>query len=759
MNLKCFLSAALLIGCTSCVTAQFKFDYDPSIPVKIGNDTLALPWAGGLNYVQLSSIDYDFDGDMDLFVFDRSKDNLRLFETVEQNGEFSYRLVLNASNYFPPDLRNRVALVDYDGDGKNDIFTYGIGGVKVYKNTGNLTEGLQWQLISDLLYSDYFGNNTNLYVSSSDIPAYIDVDNDSDLDILTFHIGGERVEYHQNQSMELYGHNDSLIFILKNECWGKFTEDPNNNSIVLNNPNNPCAFPNIPDPQKTDGTVALDSLQNPVRHAGSTLLALDIDNSGVLDLILGDVAHTNLVLLTNGGTAPNTNSAMISQDENFPSNTTPASMSIFPASFYVDVDFDGINDLLVGANAKGVSQNQRSVLFYKNLGANDLPVFQFKTNAFLQEEMIDAGTGSVPVFVDQNGDGKSDLLVANFFRYKEPLSKESAFVSYRNIGTAESPSFTFLDNNYLNVSAQNYGLRTIPTFGDLDGDGDQDLILGLENGTVVYQENTASSSTTAVFGAPQLNFTDQAGSVITTGSYCFPQLFDLDNDGLLDLILGKKTGELMYYKNAGTSSSPAFELITSNLGGIDVSPSTPEGYAAPHFFRWNDTTYLLLGSNTGKLHFYNNVDGNLADENTFALISDNFRGINVEGYSSCFVNDINNNGKLDLFVGGDLGGILHYEHNPSSVLALTEVENSPAIWCYPNPVNDHFFVQLETKAVQSMSISLTDVHGKEVFSTQTETGENGIARIDCALSSGIYYARISNQTSAKTVVLKLAIQP
>lgn len=759
MNLKCFLSAALLIGCTSCVTAQFKFDYDPSIPVKIGNDTLALPWAGGLNYVQLSSIDYDFDGDMDLFVFDRSKDNLRLFETVEQNGTFSYRLVLNASNYFPPDLRNRVALVDYDGDGKNDIFTYGIGGVKVYKNTGNLTEGLQWQLISDLLYSDYFGNNTNLYVSSSDIPAYIDVDNDSDLDILTFHIGGERVEYHQNQSVELYGHNDSLIFILKNECWGKFTEDPNNNSIVLNNPNNPCAFPNIPDPQKTEGTAALDSLQNPVRHAGSTLLALDIDNSGVLDLILGDVAHTNLVLLTNGGTAPNTNSAMISQDENFPSNTTPASMSIFPASFYVDVDFDGINDLLVGANAKGVSQNQRSVLFYKNLGANDMPVFQFKTNAFLQEEMIDAGTGSVPVFFDQNGDGKSDLLVANFFRYKEPLSKESAFVSYRNIGTAESPSFTFLDNNYLNVSAQNYGLRTIPTFGDLDGDGDQDLILGLENGTVVYQENTASSSTTAVFGAPQLNFTDQAGSVITTGSYCFPQLFDLDKDGLLDLILGKKTGELMYYKNTGTSSSPAFELITSNLGGIDVSPSTPEGYAAPHFFRWNDTTYLLLGSNTGKLHFYNNVDGNLADGNTFALISDNFRGINVEGYSSCFVNDINNNGKLDLFVGGDLGGILHYEHNPSSVLALTDVENSPAIWCYPNPVNDHFFVQLETKTVQSMSISLTDVHGKEVFSTQTETGENGAARIDCALASGIYYARITNQNSGKTVVLKLAIQP
>lgn len=758
MKLTYLIASAFFSLWNFSLHAQFKFDYDPSIPVKIGNDTLLFPWAGGLNYAQISSIDFDFDGDLDLFVFDRSKDNIRLFETIENNGVKSYKPVINGKLFFPSDLKNRVALVDYDLDGKKDIFTYGIGGVKVYKNMGNPAQGLQWQLISELLYSNYFGNETNLYVSSSDIPAYIDVDNDSDLDILTFHIGGERVEYHQNQSIELYGHNDSLVFVLKNECWGKFTEDPNNNSIILNNPNNPCAFPNIPDPQKTTESAVLDPIQNPVRHAGSTLLALDIDNSGVLDLILGDVAHTNLVLLTNGGTAPNTNSAMITQDENFPSNTTPANMSIFPASFYEDVDFDGIKDLLVGANAKGVSQNEKSILYYKNLGQNNLPVFQFKTNAFLQDDMIDVGTGSVPVFFDQNGDGKSDLLVANFYRYKEPLSKESALVAYRNVGTAENPSFTFLDNNYLNVTAQNYGLRTIPTFGDLDSDGDQDLMLGLENGTLVYQENTASNSTTATFGAPQVNYTDQAGNIITTGSYCFPQLFDLDKDGLLDLILGKKTGELMYYKNVGTASNPAFELITTNLGGIDVSPSTPEGYAAPHFFRWNDTTHLFLGSNDGKLHFYSNIDGNINDGDSFTLISDNFRGIDVEGYSSFFVNDLNNNGKMDLFIGGDLGGILHYEHNPNSVLTLIETETSPEMWCYPNPANDLFFVQLETASMQTLRVSLIDVQGKEVFSTQAETSENGIARIACSLGRGIYYARIFNQTTGKTNMLKLVIQ-
>lgn len=393
--------------------SQFKFDYNDAIPVKIGNDTLLFPWAGGLNYVQVSDIDFDFDGDMDLFIFDRSKDNIRLFETVSVNGTPQYKFVQNAFTYFPSDTKNRAALLDYDGDGKNDLFTYGIGGVKVYRNIGNATNGLQWQLTSNLLYSDYIGSYSNLYVSSSDIPAYVDVDFDSDIDILTFSISGQRIEYHQNQSVELYGHNDSLVFVLKNECWGKFSEDPNNNSLILNDPTAPCNAPNVPDPQKLSG------IENPIdqeitektkRHAGSTILAIDIDNSGVYDLVLGDVSHENLVLVVNGGTAPNTNSAMISQDENFPSNTTPASLTLFPATFYVDVDHDQIKDLIVGANAKGVSQNEKGILYYKNLGTNELPNFTFKSKSFLQEEMIENGVGSIPVFFDQNGDGKEDLL-------------------------------------------------------------------------------------------------------------------------------------------------------------------------------------------------------------------------------------------------------------------------------------------------------------------------------------------------------------
>lgn len=747
------LSVLFLLIHGMCLS-QFKFEPKDSIPVKIGNDTLLFPWAGGLNYVQFSDIDYDFDGDLDLFIFDRSRDNIRLFEKIQQNGTPAYRFVHNASRYFPSGLKNRVALVDYDGDGRNDLFTYGIGGVKVYRNVGDITNGLQWQLASNLLYSDYAGDMGNLYVSSSDIPAYIDVDFDSDMDILTFDISGQYVEYHQNQSFELYGHNDSLIFVLKNECWGKFAEDPNNNSIVLNYPLSPCTISNVSNPLRPSEPIILEETweqdNNPTRHAGSTILALDIDNSGVLDLVIGDVSHPNLVLLTNGGTAPNTNSSMISMDESFPSNTTPVNMKLFPAAFYIDVDHDGVKDLIVGANAKGVSQNEKSILFYKNMGTNNLPNFTFKSKSFLQEEMIEAGTGSIPVFFDQNNDGKEDLILANFFRYKESMLKESALSNYRNTGTPSEPAFSFVEQNYLNITAQNYGLRSAPTFGDIDGDGDKDMLLGLENGTLVYYQNNAAPNAPANFGTPVLNYADHAGQTITAGSYCFPQLFDLNNDGLLDLILGKKTGELIYYQNTGTQNAPSFTMVNNLLGGIDISPTTPEGYAAPHFFRFNDTTRLFLGGMDGKLHFYDGIDNNLESGDTFNLVSPAYLNINVEGYSSFYVNDIDNDGKLNLFIGGDLGGVMHYEHNPNSVLSIAEKEfQTVSVLIYPNPSQGIFEISIEGNQ-EDWELEVYDLTGRKIMH-QSETKSLNIS----AFHSGIYQLILRNSTNNQMVSKKI----
>jgi hypothetical protein len=732
---------------SSQLIAQFNFEYSDSIGVKIGSDSLKLAWAGGLNYVQFSDFDFDYDGDLDLFVFDRSSDNIRVFTQEQSGGNSYYKLRHHVENYFPSDVRYRATMVDYNNDGKKDLFCYGIGGIKVYKNVGNGFTGPQWTVAKDLLYTDSWGSNLNLYVSSADIPAIVDVDGDGDIDVLTYHIGGEHVQYHQNQSMELYGVPDSLEFVLKNECWGGFREDLNSSLMYLNDQNSPCVTGNVPNPEfpiEDNETLLKPSSVEP-KHSGSTLLAIDMDNSSVLDLIIGDVTFPNMNLLMNGGTSPNTNSLMISVDPTFPSNSQPVNMDMFPAAFWVDVDFDGKKDLIIGANAKNVSENVHSVWEYKNLGTNAIPTFVYQTNAFLQNQMIEHGTGSVPVFADINNDGLEDMFVANFFRYKPSLDKESSIAFYQNVGTTSSPSFLLIDDDFLNLSTSGLGLRMIPSFGDLDYDGDLDFYLGLENGKLAYFQNISSLPIIS-FAPPVFNLEDNTGSVINVGQYAHPQLFDLNKDGLLDLIIGKKTGEISYYENTGTISNPSFELMNDTLGNIDLATTSPDGYPSPHFFEWNDTTYLFVGCVDGQLHFYKNIDGNLSSGQDFTLTSSNYLNIDAGSYSSFFVNDIDNDGFLDLFVGQDLGGLSHLEVDPNSQSSLNELIHLIDLKVFPNPSKGIFKIESEYPGV--LKVKIFDLFGKMISTQNSFSHETTIDLSQFA--SNIYIIQLENEQGYQT---------
>lgn len=796
-SLLLFCLSGFLIVSGAQAQTGLGFEFDPTVVVKIGSDTLEHPWAGGLNYVQFSDIDIDYDGDKDLFIFDRSGDEISVFLTEDVNGIPTYQYLYGASRLFPPDIRYRCALVDYDDDGRSDIFTYGIGGIKIYRNVGNVVSGPQWELITSVLQSDYLGDDNNLYVSSSDIPAYVDIDHDRDLDILTFNIGGERVEYHQNQSMDLYGVPDSLIFVLKNECWGHFREDINNNTVILNDTQAPCGpgngnvpggsqlnpagsgglitgqqsifagpppvcggwrTPNDPmkvrNPMTARTTPALpteDGAVLPTRHSGSTLLAIDMNDNGVYDLVLGDVAYPNLTLLMNGGSAPNTNSSMISQDANFPSNTTPASMQLFPASYYVDVNHDDVKDLIVGANARSISQNQKSVTYYENLGTNTLPNFVFQSKSFLQGDMIDHGLGSIPVLFDQNGDGLRDLLVANFFRYKQTLNKESTFLVYRNTGTASQPAYTYYDDDFLGLTGLTLGLRAIPTFGDLDDDGDDDLLIGLENGQINTYTNTAGAGNPVAFGSPS-TLNDNNGTPINVISYAAPQLFDLNDDGLLDLVVGKKTGEIAYYENTGTASAPVFTLMNDTLGGIDVSPNTPDGYAVPNFFRIDDTTHLFLGAYDGKLHYYNGIDGHLHSDSAFTLVSPVFRDIDVGLYSSFWVEDIDNDGQPNLFIGQDLGGLHHLEAVPGSTVGIGESQQPQQNWLLvPNPAHGQVaLMAIGQQNGKTAQVSIYNLLGEQVDALNI----SGTTSLDISgYGKGMYLVVIASPSGTETLRL------
>ncbi len=696
-----------------------------------------MPWAGGLNYPQFSSIDYDFDGDLDLLVFDRSSNQLKIFEhKVGVTGPF-YDFDYDGAQWFPEELRYRLFAIDYDGDGRKDLFAYGIGGLKVYRNTGDISNGLSWEVAKEILYSDNWGTSLSLYVSSSDIPAIVDVDGDGDIDILTFHIGGEYLRYHQNQSMDLYGHADSLEFELKNECWGTFREDVSTNSVYLNDDTSPCTTGNVSNPEFP--LVEEKKAGTDKAHSGSTILALDIDGSGVMDLVLGDVAFPNLNLMINGGLGVNENSAMVSTDPLFPSNSIPASMQLFPAAFNLDVDFDGVKDLIVAPNAKNISENEKSVHFYRNTGTNQISNFVFETKEFLQGDMMDHGSGSIPVLADVDGDGLTDLIVGNIFAYKAVLNKESRIAYYKNTGSSSSPQFTLIDRDFQNLSALDVGLRMYPAFGDLNGDQKNDMILGLEDGTLSYFENNSTGSMLS-YASPIVNLEDANGAIIQNGLYAAPQLFDLNKDGLLDIIIGIKTGELIYYKNVGSFSNPLFEFVTNLLGGVDVAESTPNGYSTPCFFRQNDTTYALIGAVDGSSYLAKGIDGNIGDGQEFESFVDDYLGLNVGGYSSFALSNIDNDGELDLFVGQDLGGLFYLENDPNNSAALTTLDKDSFISVWPNPFKNELRIEL-MEILGEVTAELYKVSGEHIRTFRLGQKTNILHM--AFLNPGVYYIRIS----------------
>jgi hypothetical protein len=242
------------------------------------------------------------------------------------------------------------------------------------------------------------------------------------------------------------------------------------------------------------------------------------------------------------------------------------------------------------------------------------------------------------------------------------------------------------------------------------------------------------------FAAPIANYTDNLGSIISSGQYATPQLFDLNNDGLLDLIVGKKTGELLYYQNNGTTTSPSFQLKNDLLGNIDIATTSPDGFPTPHFFRHNDTTYLFLGGIDGQLHYYNNIDGNLAIGSSFNLHSDNFLDIDAGAYSSFWVNDIDQDGFLNLFVGQDLGGLYHFEVDPNSQSSISEIENTIELIIYPNPTNGIF--TLSSSDQGTLSFKVVDLFGKTVI---PQKDFEGTITVDLQQhSAGMYLVIVSN---------------
>lgn len=733
------------------VYGQFGFERYTDILVEKDAEAYKFPWAGGMDYCQFSNIDLNFDGVEDLFVFDRTCNKVMTFIQNGATGEMDYEYAPEYEALFPEDLHDWTLLVDYNCDGKMDIYTSALGGGRVFKNVGNEIDGLSFELVSSILTTYVYDDLGYLYLSPADIPAIVDIDGDNDLDILGFGVLGRAVEYHRNMSVELYGVCDSLVYETKNICWGRFREAAATNDVALwDTLEYPCRDEDLTEEMPLRPVVSQD------RHAGSALLALDYDNSGVMDLVLGDISFRNMTLLLNSGEEVNANSGMYFQDNEFPSTSVPVDLPIFPAGYHVDINNDNIRDLLVSPNSKIGSQNIESVWSYINENLDLEPDFVFDETNFLQKDMIDVGTSSLPVFFDANSDGLLDLLVSSQGQYNPETGNQISKLAYfQNTGTASVPEFTLITDDYEDLSTLGIGESLVfyPTFGDLDEDGDEDMILGEYLGYCYYLENTGGAGSPAIFNTFTI-LKNSEGESIFEGTYAYPNLVDLDRDGDLDLVIGRRTGKLHYYENTGIGTYN-FEFKSNFLGNVDVSgEGFIEGHAIPQFVEVDEEYVLVVGSKLGQMYYYDDIEENLEGE--FHLVDMTLDNIHIGTYSAPAIANLTNDNRFEMVLGNRRGGLGLYESVEISDIGIAVNKTLSNFKLYPNPAHDQVIIDLGPLTGNQLlktEIRLIDLTGTQVLTVKPTFNQSKISLK--GIAQGVYLVQViyNGSTVTKKVVV------
>ncbi|MEQ8548418.1 MAG: FG-GAP-like repeat-containing protein [Cyclobacteriaceae bacterium] len=330
----------------------------------------------------------------------------------------------------------------------------------------------------------------------------------------------------------------------------------------------------------------------------------DLDGDGKSDLAVANISSNTVSVFRNTSTGTGTVSYDAKMD--FATDTSPISVAIG------DLDGDGKLDLAVA-----------------NSGSTTLSIFRNTSTGagtVSYDAKVDYATGSSPYSVvigDLDGDGKSDLAVAN--RGSSTLS------TFRNTSTgAGTISF---------AAKLDYATGSTPSsiaMGDFDSDGKPDLVVANRNdNTVSVLRNTSAGAGNVSFDTKVDFTTGVTPNAIAVG--------DLDGDGKIDLAVG----------NNGNDARSVSVLRNTSTGSGNISYDSKIDFTTGVNLRSvaigdldgdNMLDIVATGTGSNQLSILRNTsvgDGNIAYAPQFQL------GVTPVPTSTA-IGDLDGDGRADL---------------------------------------------------------------------------------------------------------------
>jgi len=568
----------------------------------------------------LTSGDWNQDGRIDILLGSRSG-KIFAFENRADKGTDWYELKFpvlenNKRQYSSP------VLSDIDADGDLDIISGNRNGKLEWILNRGSEKRPEW-VVHDV-------NLSQIDVGSFSTPLLNDMDGDDDLDLLVGNSKG-LIIYYENQ-----GNKNTPQFVLRNTriagiqmkassapTFWKWNGDKHPDLVVGGREGFLSLISHLPpesSPALGGWTLEAEHWQNIKAIGYSTPHFVDFEGDNKTDLLIGDV-HGNLLYWKNGGLKKTIESKQEStlvltentlEDEEQDEENEQADSTIIPV------------------------ENTETEQDSKAIGPIE-PSFEFVSSRYGNLEL---GRRAFPAFMDVDGDNNLDLIVGN--------SAGELRYYRRELGSGDE-LWTLESKHFLGYQGRN---NSAPVFADLDADGDFDLLVGNQEGSIDYWENKGNSEIADFVYNP----TQFIG--VTGGRNSVPAVLDLNGDGRNDLLTGNFIGQLRKFDRIEQGNGFYFRLERRKYLNLDIGIGS-----VPKITDLNNDQQpdLIIGSDSGNIISFH-PDPEKPGILSWKPSPEYSKQLNLPiGGNPEFV-DLDTDGDLDLIVGSEEGTLYYFRN-------------------------------------------------------------------------------------------------